>query len=223
MTSFDALNNLTTDEEELIKKKIVKYFEEMDLDEQEIKKRIAFATDLEIVFRNLFLIMLGADMFDELESQAETFKQYAFKGYMDAMIKHDYSDDVEHQTLGYIEQYAKQRCNQLVDTAILHKADDYYLSPEHSVDIALDETNAVANYHREQVAIAQGYQYKTWITMRDSRVRHNHRLADGQTVGIFQPFIIGGYQAMFPMDRSLGLPEKEIIRCRCVLDYSGKK
>lgn len=220
LNTFDSLNNLTSDEDELSKKKIREYFEEMDLDDEEIEKRIGFATDLDIVFRNLFLLMVGADALDTIEQQAQSFKDYAYNGYADAMIKNDYSDDEEKQGYGYIEQYAKQRCSEIVDTAILRRADAYYLSGEHATDIACNETNAVANYHMEQLAIAQGYTMKTWVTMRDRKVRHTHELADGKTISIFKPFTIGNYQMMFPCDSSLGATQKEIANCRCIVEYS---
>lgn len=218
--NFDELNVLNSDDDELARKKIREFFEEMDLDEEEIEKRIGFAIDLEIVFRNLFLIMLGAEALGTLESQIPQLKDYAYKGYNDAMVKHGYSDDEDYQAYGYIEQYAKQRCSDLVDTAILHKVDAYYFSLQHSIAIGENESNAVGNYDLEQKAIAAGMTHKTWITMRDKRVRHTHILCDGQTVGIFQPFKVGKYQAMFPMDDSLGMGREEIENCRCILNYS---
>lgn len=220
MASFDELNNLATDDDELVRKKIREYFEEMDLDKKEVEKRIGFALDLEIVFRNLFLLMIGADMMDSLENQVEPLKQYAYEGYIDAMVKNGYSNDEDYQGFGYIEQYAKQRCSEIVDTAVLHRVDEYYSSLEHSISIAEDECNAVANYYDEQMAIAQGYTAKTWVTFRDNRVRHSHQLVDGETISIFKPFNVGGYQAMFPMDSSLGLPMKERANCRCIVEYS---
>lgn len=223
MTSFDALNNLTTDEEELIKKQIVEFFEEMDLPEEEIKQRINFACDLEIIFRNLFLIMLGAYALDNLEEQMQSFKDYATIGFIDAMVKNKFSDDVEHQAYGYIEQYAKQRCNDIVDTTAMHIADEYYTGTKHSIAIGENEANAVGNYDREQRAIASGATHKTWITKRDTRVRHTHVVLDGKTINIFDTFNVGKYRAFFPMDDSLGMGQEEIANCRCIVDYSGKK
>lgn len=57
--------------------------------------------------------------------------------------------------------------------------------------------------------------YKRWIAAKDHRTRHDHGMADGQTVPHDKPFTVGGYPMMFPGDRSLGAPGKEIYNCRC--------
>lgn len=54
---------------------------------------------------------------------------------------------------------------------------------------------------------------RRWSTMEDSRVRPSHREADGQTVGVDQPFIIGGYKCQYPGDPSL--PAEQRLGCRC--------
>lgn len=223
ISAIDSLNNLTTEDDELVKKQIREYFEEMELPEEEIEKRIIFATDIEKVFRNLFILMLGAELVGyDLSSKADEYTEYAYGRLKDAMVDNGYSKEQGYEPYGYIEQYAHARCKQIVDTTILHKADSFYLSSAHSIAIAEDECNAIANYDMEQKAIAQGYQYKTWITMRDNRVRHTHMMCDGETRYIFDSFTVGKYQMMFPCDSSLGATQKEIANCRCVLHYSGK-
>lgn len=59
---------------------------------------------------------------------------------------------------------------------------------------------------------------KTWRTVGDDRVRPDHADADGQTVGVDEPFAIGGFDAMFPGDPDL--PGDLAINCRCLLEYS---
>lgn len=61
---------------------------------------------------------------------------------------------------------------------------------------------------------AQGFTRKRWVTMHDDRVRETHAAADGQTVGLDEPFIVGGYPMMHPGDRNA--PVGETINCRCV-------
>lgn len=61
----------------------------------------------------------------------------------------------------------------------------------------------------------QDYSHKRWVTRHDDRVRHTHRLADGQTVPVDQPFIVGGFPLMHPGAR--GGEYGEIVQCRCVL------
>lgn len=222
LNANDSLNNLITDDEELIQKQIREYFEEMELPKDKIEKRILFATDIEKAFRNLFIIMLGAEIIGN-EMDANKYAEYVYGRVQDIMVENGVSKENGYNAYGYVEQYAKSRCKEIVDTTILHKADEYYLSSAHSIAIAEDETNAILNYDDEQKAIAQGYTMKTWVTMRDKKVRHSHVLCDGETINIFKPFTVGGYKAMFPMDSSLGLPMKERANCRCIVQYSGKK
>lgn len=225
MANIDSLNNLISEENDAIaRQEIEKYFDEMEITEQDKKRRIGFATDLEKGFRNLFFLMLGAELLGEdISLKSNEYSDFAYRHYTEAMIRYDYSKEGEAQKLGYIEQYAKNRCKEIVDTAILHRADAYYTSMEHSISIGEDEANAVANYQTEQMAISQGYTMKTWVTMRDNKVRHSHELVDGKTIGIFQPFHVGDALMMFPCDSSQGASMKEIANCRCVCQYSGRK
>ena len=86
---------------------------------------------------------------------------------------------------------------------------------ERANEIALNETNWIYNYlNHKQLAEIQATH--TWESMRDERVRNSHIKADGQTVPINEPFIVGGYKMMFPLDDSMGAPISEIIGCRCV-------
>ena len=54
---------------------------------------------------------------------------------------------------------------------------------------------------------------RMWLSTIDSRTRPSHVLADGQRVGLAEPFIVGGFPLMFPGDPSG--PAGEVIQCRC--------
>lgn len=220
---MDSLNNLMSVDEEDVKEKIKRYFEEMDLEDEEVERRISCATDIEKGFRNLFILMLTAQIVGEsLSDRRDDFVDFAYHDYTDAMVENGYSSDEYYTGQGYVEQYARRRCEEIVDTAILHQADSYYFSTDHSIAIGEDETNAVGNYQREQMAIAQGYTMKTWVTFQDDKVRHSHRLLQGRTINIFKPFEVGTGLMMFPLDVSLGVNMKEVYNCRCICEYSGK-
>lgn len=76
---FDALNNLTSADDEEIKEQITQYFEEMELDEAEIEKRIGLAVDIEKGFRNLFILMLTAEIVGEsLEDRRDDFVDFVY-------------------------------------------------------------------------------------------------------------------------------------------------
>ncbi len=218
LQGIDALNNLTSADEDEIAEEIRQWFEETPLPQDRVDKRVSLAIDLEKSFRNLFILMITAEAIDELENKQSYFEDYAFSGYIGAMQDNGY--DVDESSMGYIELYAKTRSKEIVDTAILRKADAFYGSLQHTIAIGQDESSAVVNYEEQLQAIASGHSFKTWVTMHDAKVRHTHRTLDGKTIGIFQPFSVGKYQMLFPCDASSGASQKEIANCRCFLEYS---
>lgn len=56
---------------------------------------------------------------------------------------------------------------------------------------------------------------KRWVSRHDSRVRHDHLNADGQTVPADGDFVVGGYSMQYPGDVSA--PPEQTVNCRCVL------
>lgn len=57
---------------------------------------------------------------------------------------------------------------------------------------------------------------RVWDSSGDNRTRRTHRLMEGQTVGIDEPFVSpSGDKMMHPGDRSLGASGAETVACRC--------
>lgn len=54
---------------------------------------------------------------------------------------------------------------------------------------------------------------RVWIATLDNRTRHDHAVADGQIVGVEEPFDVGGENLMFPGDPSGS--GWNIYNCRC--------
>lgn len=61
---------------------------------------------------------------------------------------------------------------------------------------------------------------REWIATKDHRTREWHGMADGQRVGVNEPFIVGEKhpeKLMFPGDTSLGASGWNIYNCRCAV------
>lgn len=65
-------------------------------------------------------------------------------------------------------------------------------------------------------AVRQKDVSREWDSAGDSRVRPEHKVMDGQKVGLDEPFVTPeGYRLMHPGDTSLGAPARTVIACRC--------
>ncbi len=98
-------------------------------------------------------------------------------------------------------------------------------SVSRAMTIARTETHKAANvsqYTRAEWAAneAELDVEVEWIATNDSRVRDNHKHADGQKRDIGQPFNVGGEMMMHPSDPKASAAN--VINCRCVLGYDTK-
>lgn len=88
-----------------------------------------------------------------------------------------------------------------------------------SQTISRTETHAAANQASQATAKAIGAPFRRqWVASPGLRTRETHSEADGQTVGMDEPFMVGGYPIMYPGDQSAGVPS-ETINCRCAVVY----
>lgn len=58
---------------------------------------------------------------------------------------------------------------------------------------------------------------KVWMATRDARTRRDHARADDQTVGVDEPFVVGGVRMDRPHDPSA--PAEQVVNCRCVMAF----
>ena len=84
--------------------------------------------------------------------------------------------------------------------------------------IARTETHTAANFGAQTAAELTGLDMKReWVSASDDRTRDepeaDHRDADGQVVGMKEPFVVSGEKLMFPGDPSGSAAN--IINCRC--------
>lgn len=204
---IDELKSIRKELDELsASQEIARYFEEMDLPSEEIDLRIKVANDFQRFFRGLFLAMLVG------EGLRESYINDIRNEYIRICDRYDLIPNMAH-----IDRLAET----IVDNTLQNIDTEYYTSIGRSINIAECETNNSANYDDLQDAINNGYTQKTWVTMRDNKVRETHTAIDGATIGIDELFQVGNAEMRFPCDEELAFdyPE-EISNCRCTVIYS---
>lgn len=88
--------------------------------------------------------------------------------------------------------------------------------------IVRTETNRAINYGNELAA--DKFEYKTqkrWVAVHDSRTRHAHLAADGQTVDQSGVYTVAGEQMEFPGDPSASAANT--ISCRCFSEIIAQR
>lgn len=213
----------------------VEYFDEMNILKEDKERRTKTAKQfinamIRFFEAQLLNLISGVYLFDKSEQE---YENELMDIYFAMMPEYQYETAVREKAYRfaqYIEEateraVAKASGNENYKTSRMTggrmKKEDIpdsvlrMFSDNRATEIALNETNWIYNYLNHQI-IAETQETHTWVSMRDELVRVNHRKADGQTVSVNEPFIIGGYKMMFPLDDSLGAPIKEIINCRCV-------
>lgn len=187
-----------------------KFFSEMSLPQEEIDERIDKAKMLYEVFKKVFTIV-NAELTINKGFDRDYLLEFLILEYGDIFLGTDKDEE--------LTAYMIKNINCILDTTYSHVATQYYTSSERAVELAETETNDYMNYKKQAQAVKMGYTHKRWVAMLDERVRHTHIFADGQEVEINQPFVVGAYDMMFPLDGSLGAGAEEIVNCRCVCQY----
>lgn len=186
------------------------YFGEMEITDGQKKKRIQVAEEIEDIM--FFLYELVSLMTDYRYISPEFIKQKVYEKYINVLEKHGKPDK-------YIEEYAKEFSDMVVDTTIKHSGEEFYRSEDRAMLVAENEANSAINYFEYKEAVAGGKKRKQWITQRDDRVRDTHKEVNGETIPIDNAFIVGDSLMAFPKDTSYGASINEIAGCRCTIKY----
>lgn len=182
------------------------YFGEMLLPKEEKEERKALAKELEVLF--LFMLM------DYKKEEIEKLKPVLQEKYKDIAMAFIGAE----KESSYIAEYSKQIIDETIRATNENIDDPYYTSWDRAMFIAENEANSIGNYRQQMQAVRSGKKYKTWLTMNDDKVRHTHKEIDSLKIPIFEAFQVGDSKMMFPKDTNG--EAKEIIGCRCVLEYS---
>ncbi len=84
--------------------------------------------------------------------------------------------------------------------------------------IARTETHGAANFGSNEAARETGLPLRReWLAAADERTRETHAAANGQIVGMDDPFEVGDSLLMYPGDPSA--PPDLVVNCRCTLGY----
>lgn len=187
------------------------YFGEMDLSEEEIKKRITLAERLEDNF--LFVLALLFTMAQYNSVNYEQIRNEFESGYLNAISGIIIADD-------YIKQYIRNFSYDITDSTKAHDDDLYYYSSDRAIFMAENESLTCWNHQDFLDAIKSGKRKKQWMDIRDKKERETH-LQVGRTIKpIGEAFLVGSSLMMYPRDSyTFGAESKEIISCRCTIRY----
>lgn len=89
------------------------------------------------------------------------------------------------------------------------------LPPWRASAIARTETMRAYASGSMEIYRSAGVTEKEWLATQDDHTRDSHSEADGQVVGIDEPFNVGGVEMMQPGDPNA--PPDETINCRCTV------
>lgn len=81
--------------------------------------------------------------------------------------------------------------------------------------IARTESTTAQNDAAMQALQDEGWASKEWLATGDSRTRPEHAALNGQRRALTDPFVIDGFELMYPGDPSA--PASAVVNCRCAV------
>lgn len=205
---FDELNVLS---ENRRSEPYEEYFDKMSISDKQKRLRIAFSEKMEEVI--LFVLSLIETMVENEEVDQEYIENELSEQYLAIAAIYFAVDD-------YITDYVRQFSHDVVQSTFDHIKEEYYLSIDRAMFISECEANTSLNYKEYTDAIKSGKKYKTWKDIGDKRERRTHLEVGGTTIPIKELFAVGDSLMLFPKDVSHGASSKEIVNCRCSIQYS---
>lgn len=189
------------------------YFGEMELSNNEIQRRI-------VVAKNFFRLLVP---FFEKQKESKRIDPIMFAVMSDLYIEQlveIYKDSTISRYDSWANEHAEKFAKDITESTINWKRGNQNnaFTETRAKEIALNESNLYFNNRMHQEK-KKRYEYHVWRAHKDEATREAHYLSDGQIRRIDEPFDIGGYKMMHPMDATYGAPPEMIVNCRCIESF----
>lgn len=208
ITNFDEINAL---DQFRRSEPYEEYFDKMSISDKQKKLRIAFSERMEEVI--LYVLSLIDTMVENEEVDQEYIENSLYDEYI-AIVAVYFTVD------SYISDYVRQFSHDVVQSTFDHIKEEYYLSRDRAMFISECEANTSLNYKEYTDAIKAGKTHKTWKDIGDRRERRTHLEVGGTTIPIRELFAVGNSLMLYPKDNSHNPSAKEVVNCRCSIQYS---
>ena len=208
ITNFDEINAFKTQKRSEPYKE---YFDKMSISDKQKQLRMAFSEQMEEVI--LYILSLMELMVENEQIDQKYVENQLLELYLSIAVMYFPIDD-------YISDYVKQFSHEIVQATFDHAKEEYYLSKDRAMFISECEANTALNYKEYKDAIKAGKTYKTWKDIGDKRERKTHLEVGGTTIPIRELFAVGYSLMLFPKDNSHNPSAKEVVNCRCSIQYS---
>ena len=209
---------------------IKRFFAEMGMDDIDYDSRVELATKLSkdydtilkmmvlslIVGEGIVAVQVASSLAQRL---TDTFEQHLKSNPLYG-LSFDQIRALEEYSDFYLLKQIQAEAEYFIEATLNHLKDEYYFSTDRATLAAENEVNSITNYTDYAIALIKGMTRKTWHTMDDGKVRETHRMLEGKTIPIYEPFDLLGSYMKFPKDESLGADKREIAGCRCWATYS---
>ena len=204
---FDEVNEIANEEEwEPRSVPYSQYFGEMSISDDEKEKREELARQFEDIFLVTFALI------KTMRYTEEYMANRLYRDYIETVSNFSKPDD-------YLKEYASGISQDIVGTTFRNIDSKYFTSADRAMFIAENEANTDMNYLEYVKAVNDGKTRKKWIDMKDKRERKTHLKVGSMVLPIERPFPVGDSLMQFPKDFSLGADAKEIVNCRCSIQY----
>ena len=178
---FDELNiQQYTDAE--VNSFLDEYFAPMELPYSDIEKRKDAAREFREILLFILLAAAVAENMGVLDWEVIRVQMMNQFG----SVVNKYSRDDE-----FTREFIRKATDDFIEVSQKHIGDMNWFSDKRALPDAANYSNMTVGYEELQEAIESGKKKKMWVSQRDGKVRHTHRVADGQTVPIKAYFKVG--------------------------------